>query len=286
MKTRSQTLSVMIALAAIVIGLFLVLSGAGPALSSATLAALAAQVSTPTPLPDDVIPLKSIAELSSLNATVTIDVNGLIDGQRAQGDLTALLATNDQGKSKVTVSGGLLGDIAAQVGGSVVGLFTPSKVDLYKVPQGAYVVVNGLFPLCVKPDAANATEALDKLSPSGLLDMLTSSDVARGELVGEETLNGVPVKHYVIDGDAFLVAAQNSADPQLRAFGEALWSAENIHLYVDAAGGYPVALSGSYSGAFEPLKFEGDFDVAIELTDVNANNRIDLPSSCNKPISR
>jgi hypothetical protein len=116
--------------------------------------------------------------------------------------------------------------------------------------------------------------------------MLTSSDVARGQLVGEETLNGVPVKHYVVDGDAFLVAAQNSADPQLRAFGEALWSAEDIHLYVDAAGGYPVALRGSYSGAFEPLKFEGDFDVQIELTDVNANNRIDLPSSCNRPISR
>jgi hypothetical protein len=89
MKTRSHSLAAGIALTAIVIGLFLVLSGAGPALSSATLAALAAQASTPTPLPDDVIPLKSIAELSSLNATVTIDVNGLIDGQRAQGDLTA-----------------------------------------------------------------------------------------------------------------------------------------------------------------------------------------------------
>lgn len=286
MKTRSQTLSVMIALAAIVIGLFLVLSGAGPALSTAALVSFAAQASTPTPLPDDIIPLNSIADLNSLNATVTIDVNGLIDGQRAQGDLTALLTTNDQDKSKITVSGGLLGDIAAQVGGSVVGLFTPSKVDLYKVPQGAYVVVNGLLPVCVKPDTAKATEALDEVSPSSLLDMLTSSDVARGELVGEETLNGVPVKHYVIDGDAFLVAAQNSADPQLRAFGEALWSAEDIHLYVHAAGGYPVALNGSYSGEFEPLKFQGDFDVQIELTGVNTNNRVDLPSSCNKPISR
>jgi hypothetical protein len=117
---------------------------------------LAAQASTPTPPPDDGIPLKSISEIASLNATVTIDVNGLVDGRR--------------------------------------------------------------------------------------------------------------VKPYIVDGDAFLVAAQNSADPQLRAFGEALWSAEDIHLYVDAAGGYPVALRGSYSGAFEPLKFEGDFDVAIYLS--------------------
>ena len=102
------------------------------------------------------------------------------------------------------MSGSLLGDVAAQVGGSLVGLFTPSKVDLYKVPDGAYVVVNGLFPVCVKPDAAEATEALDELSPSSMLNMLTGSDVARGKFVGEETLNGVPVKHYVIDGDTFL----------------------------------------------------------------------------------
>ena len=240
----------------------------------------------PTPPPGDVIPLEPIAGLTSLNATVKLDVNGLINGKRAQGDLNALLTTNDQKKSKVTVSGSLLGDIAAQVGGSLVGLFTPSKVDLYKVPDGAYVVVNGLFPVCVKPDAAEATEALDELSPSSMLNMLTSSDVARGKFVGDETLNGVPVKHYVIDGDTFLTAAQNSTDPKLKEFGEALWSAEDADLYVDAKGGYPVAFRGNFSGAFEPLKFEGDFGVDIELTGVNTNTRVDLPSSCNKPISR
>jgi hypothetical protein len=109
--------------------------------------------------------------------------------------------------------------------------------------------------------------------------------VARGEYVGEETLNGKAVKRYVIDGDAFLVAAQNSTNPQLKAFGDALWAAEDADLYVDAAGGYPVAFKGSYSGEFEPLKFEGDFSVDIELTDVNTNTRVDLPAACNKPIS-
>lgn len=296
MKTRILYFFSGVAMAAIVIVLFLALGAAAPDFSVSTLTlpdgrgsvltGLLAAAASPTPLPGDVIPLASIAGLTSLNATVNINVNGLIDGQRAQGDLNALLATNDQGKSRITVSGGLLGDIAAQVGGSLVGLFTPSKVDLYKVPHGAYIVVNGLFPLCVKPEALNATATLDEMSPLSMLSMLTSSDVARGELVGEETLNGAPVRHYVIDGDTFLVSAQNSADPKLRAFGEALWSAEDADLYVDAAGGHPVAFRGSYSGAFEPLKFEGDFDVDIDLTGVNTNTRVDLPSSCNKPISR
>lgn len=286
MKTTKQYLTVGLAAAALVALLFLMLGIAAPAFSKATFTGLAAQVSSPTPSSGDVIPLEPIADLTSLKATVKIEVNGLIDGERAQGDLTGLLTTNDQRKSKITVSGSLLGDIAARVGGSLLGLFTPSKVDLYKVPQGAYVVVNGLFPVCVKPDSLEATAALDDMSPSSLLSMLTSSDVARGELVGEEMLNGVPVKHYVLDGDTFLTAAQNSSDPQLRAFGEALWSAEDADLYVDAEGGYPVAFRGSFSGTYEPLKFEGDFDVQIELTDVNTNSRVDLPTSCNKPISR
>jgi hypothetical protein len=286
MKTKKQYLSAAVVGVATAVLLFLVLDVVAPAFSTSAVTWLLAPVSAPTPTPGDVIPLKSIEGLNSLNATVKLDVNGKINGKRAQGDLNGLLASNDQKKSRVTVSGSLLGDIAAQVGGSVLGLFTPSKVDLYKVPEGAYVAVGGLVPICIKPDTSKATAALDELSPSSMLNMLTGSDVARGKFVGDETLNGVPVKHYVIDGDAFLAAAQKSADPKLRAFGEALWSAEDADLYVDAKGGYPVAFRGNYSGAFEPLKFEGDFGVQIELTGVNTNPRVDLPSACNKPISR
>ena len=280
MKTINKVLSTAIAIVTIAVVLILVFGVAAPAFS-ATLTALLA----PTPPPGEVIPLKPIAGLTSLNATVKLDVNGLINGKRAQGDLTALLTTNDQGKSQITVSGSLLGDIAAEVGGSLVGLFTPSKVDIYKTPEGVYVVVNGLFPVCVKPKDVKATAALDEMSPQSLLSMLTSADVARGKLVGEETLNGVPVKHYVINGDAFLAAAKKSSNPKLKAFGESLWSAEDADLYVDAKGGYPVAFRGSYSGEYEPLKVEGDFDVQIELTGVNTNTPVVLPASCNKPIS-
>jgi len=35
----------------------------------------------------------------------------------------------------------------------------PSKVDLYKVPEGADTVINGLFPVCVKTEAAQATNS-------------------------------------------------------------------------------------------------------------------------------
>ncbi len=231
----------------------------------------------------DFIPLRPIADLNSLDATVLLTVNGLINGQRTQGTLNGLLGMNGP-KSKVTVSGSLLGEIAAQVGGSLVGLFTPSTVDLYKVPEGAYIVINGFFPVCVKPDAPKAT-VLDEMSPQNLLIMLTSSDVAIGTLAGQETINGRPVWHYIIDGETFLAAAKQSSDPQLRAFGEGLWSAEDADLYVDAEGGYPVAFRGSYSGAYEPLKFTGFFDVNIELTAVNAGTVVELPASCDDPIS-
>ena len=277
MKKSNQNLFAGIAVVVIVI----LLGVAWPVFSTAALTAQGTPTSSPTPLAGEVIPIEPIADLTSLNATVTIDVNGLINDQRAQGDLNAVLTTNDQNKSRIIVSGSLLGDITAQVGGSLVGLFTPSTVDIYKVPEGTFIVANGLFPVCVKRDSPKDTETLNEMSPSSLLSMLTGSDVARGQLVGEESLNGAAVKHYVLDGDAFLAAAQTSSDPQLRAFGEALWSAEDADLYIDTESGYPVAFRGSYSGEYEPLKFEGNFDVQIGVTGVNTNTPVNLPSSCN-----
>ncbi|MBE2222409.1 MAG: hypothetical protein IAF02_12750 [Anaerolineae bacterium] len=285
MKTRKQYLLAGIAIGAIMVVVFLGIGAAVSAFPSGRLAGLIVPAaSTAVPPLDEVIPLESVSDLTSLNATVKISVNGLIDGERAQGELTGLLAVDEQGKSQITVSGSLLGDLAAQVGGSVVGLFTPSKVDLYKVPEGAYVVLGGLFPMCIKPEALNATDTLDEMSPLSMLSMLTSSEVARGKLVGEEKLNGVAVKHYVINGDAFLAAAQASSDPQLQAFGQALWSADDADLYVNEDG-YPVLFSGSYSGEYAPLKFEGNFTVEIALTGVNTNPSVKLPSSCKKPVS-
>ena len=64
-----------------------------------------------------------------------------------------------------------------------------------------------------------------------------------------------------------------------------MWKAEDADLYVDAKSGYPLAYRGSFSGAYEPLKFEGDFDVQIELTGINNDPAITLPKSCNKPIT-
>ena len=285
MKTVNKVLATGIAMVLIASVTLLALSSASPALS-ARLNGLWALVSTPTPPPGDPIPLKTIDGLTSLNATVNIQVNGLINGKRAQGDLNAALTANDQNQSKISVTGPLLGDIVAQVGGSLVSLFTPSQVDIYKVPEGTYIVLNGFFPVCVKPQAANASAALDEMSPKNILKMLTSSDVARGKLVGEEKLNGKTVKHYVINGDAFLAAAKKSKDPKTKAFGDALWKAGDADLYVDAQGGYPVAFSGCYSGTYAPLKFEGDFCVDIELTGVNTNTPVKLPASCNNPISK
>lgn len=237
-----------------------------------------------TTTPADFIPIKPIGDLSSFEATVALTVNGLINNQPSQGTLNGLLVIDGE-KSQITVSGSLLGEIAAQVGGSLVGLFTPSTVDLYKMPDSTYIVVNGFFPVCVKPNSSKATAILDDMSPQSLMTMLTSKDVARGRLVGQGTLNGRSVKHYIIDGETFLAAAKASSDPQLRAFGEGLWAAEDADLYIDAEGGYPVAFRGSYSGAYEPLKFKGILSVQIELTSVDGGTVVSLPASCDSPIA-
>lgn len=251
---------------------------------AAQASATATPLPTPTRVPDDPIPLKPLTGLTGLAASVTLDVNGEINAQRAQGTLNATVMTNLNDQSKITVTGPLLGDIVAQVGGAAVSLFSPSQVDIYKVPQGTFIVVKSFLDVCVKPADPNATAATDNLSPQALLTMLTSPEVARGKFVGEETRNGIQVKHYVINGAAFLAAAQNSQDPNLKEFAAALWQAQDAHVYVSAEG-YPVAFEGSYSGEFEPLKFKGNFDVRIDLTSINQPTQIDLPRACNNPIT-
>jgi hypothetical protein len=271
--------------AIIVGGLLIAILVIALAYSGTTLLSILSPTRTPAMPPGDPIPLTLINDLTSLNATIKIDVNGLINGERTQGNLNADLTITDQGKRRVTVTGSPLGDIAAQVGGSLMGLFKPSSVDIDKVPQRTYVVVNSLFPMCIKPTDSEATATLDEMNPQNLMSMLTSSEFVRGKLVEEKTVNGAPVKHYGIDGDAFLSAAQQGKDPKLNAFGKALWEATDADLYVDAKGGYPLAFISGFSGTYDPLQFKGDFDVQIELTGINTNTPVNLPASCNKPIT-
>lgn len=234
----------------------------------------------------DAIPIKPLTDLSSLNATVTINADGTLNGRPAQGQLVAELTTNDKKQSQIVVTGSLLGDVIAQVGGAAVSLFRPSKVTVYNVPEGTYVVVSGLFDVCVKPKDPKAAEALNQLSPQSLMNVLANSDVARGKLVGQEKINGVATKHYIMDGKAFLAAAQKSDDSNVRSFGKLLRSAEDGNLYLASDGNYPVSFRGGYNGALDALKFDGDFDVQIDLTGVNKNTPVTLPPSCDNPISQ
>ncbi len=271
----------------LVLGFFLGRTSTGTSVAAAMAGMVRAFAPTPTVFTPvgETIPIKSLSGLDSIDATVTINANGLLNDQRIRGDLTATVSTNGNDKSKIVLTGPLLGDIVAQVGGSAVSLFAPSAVEIYKVPQGTYVVIDALFDVCVKPKAANATADVEQMSPKSLMDMFTGKEVARGTFAGSETVNGASYKHYVIDGPTFLDAAQNSKDATLRTFGDSLWSAKDADLYLSPAG-YPVAFLGGYSGEFQPLKFEGDFDIQIEVTGINKNTPIKLPASCNKPISQ
>jgi hypothetical protein len=235
--------------------------------------------------PGEPIPITPLTGVTSLDATVVLNAAGTVDGKPTTGDLTAKLTTNDQAMSQIDVTGSLLGDVVSKVGGSAVKLFRPSKTSVYVVPEGAYAVVSGLFDVCVKAKDSSAIDALDQLSPQGLMTILTSSDVARGTFVGDEDLNGTPVKHYVINGEAFLAAAKASSDPTVNTFAQSLTSATDADLYVAADTGYPVAYRGGFSGTFEPLKFDGDLTVQIDVTGINDNTPVTLPGACDHPVS-
>ena len=233
----------------------------------------------------DPISISPLTDLSSLDATVHLSADGTVDGEPTQGDLTVELSSNDQNTSQIDITGSLLGDVVAQVGGKAVSLFRPKSVSIYTMPEGTFAVVTGLLDVCVKLEDSGATEALEQLSPQFLLSTLTSSDVARGTFVGDETLDGVPVKQYVINGDSFVAAAQESRDPNVSLFAQSLRTAADADLYVAADSGYPVAYRGGFGGTFEPLEFDGDLTLEVEVNSINSDTPVTLPVACDKPIS-
>jgi hypothetical protein len=260
------------------------LGGAAIAVASAAALLVALAAMPAASAEGEPIPMSPLSDLTSLSATVQLDVDGTVDGRPTTGDLHAELVTTDEGTSRIDVTGSLLGDVVAQVGGSAVKLFRPKTVSVLTVPDGTYVNLDALVDVCVKPGDNEATAILDQLSPAGLMTILTSSDVARGTLVGQESLDGVAVDHWVIDGDAFLEAARSSADPTVSRFAGVLTDAADADLYVSSEGGYPVAYRGGFSGPFEPLGFEGDLQVRIDLTGTDVEASVELPGSCDHPI--
>ena len=231
------------------------------------------------------IPLTSLGDLTSLEATATLSAAGSIRGEEMAGDLTVQLVADEQQRYRVDITGDLLGPVAAQVGGKLVKLFRPKRVSVYVVEEGNYVVVSGLTDLCVKTEDNATTEALSQLSPRVLMAILTDSDVANGSLVGAESLDGVPVDHYVIDGPTFLAAAQASSDPTVQTFGQSLRSAGDADIYLDTETGYPVRYEGAFSGAYEPVGLDGDFSVRLDLTRIGTDSSVTLPNACATPIS-
>ena len=231
------------------------------------------------------IPLTSLGELTSLEATATLSASGSLMGEEMSGDLTVQLVGDEQQQYRIDITGDLLGPVAAQVGGKLVNLFRPKQVSVYVVEDGNYVVVSGLTDLCIQTEDTDVTEALSQLSPRTLMAILTDSDVANGVLVGAESIDGVAVDHYVIDGPTFLTAAQESSDPTVQTFGQALRSAGDADIYIDTETGYPVRYEGAFSGAYEPVGLDGDFSVRLDLTKVGSDSTVTLPKACATPIS-
>ena len=80
-----------------------IMSGAAPAASSSRLAPAGptAVTSQDQATAGEPIPLTPLAGLTSLDATVSINANGTLNGKPTTGDLTAQLSSNDQGQSQI-----------------------------------------------------------------------------------------------------------------------------------------------------------------------------------------
>ena len=231
------------------------------------------------------IPLTSLGDVTSLEASVLMSATGSLNGKEMSGDLMVQFLGDELQQYRIDITGDLLGPIAAQVGGKITRFFRPKQVSVYVVEDGNYLVASGLTDVCIKTEDSGATDALSLLNPRTLMGILTDSDVAKGSLVGAEYLDGKPVDHYVIDGPTFLAAAKASSHPTVQTFGRALRAASDADLYIDTETGYPVRYEGAFSGD-HPIGLDGEFSVRLDVTKVGTDSTVTLPRACAKPITR
>jgi hypothetical protein len=233
----------------------------------------------PTPTKDAGIavqPISKSTNVKSYRTLVNMQLDGTSAGKPAKGDLNAeVLSIPGSKKQSIGISGSLMG--------TLLGRYLPipvSKLTVYLMDQLTYAFAQSLLSVCAVPK--NPIAGLDQLR-SGLsadvfLTGLTGSNKFYGTLVGEETVNGIPSRHYKLDAAAMNALAKKNGVSGTINSGD-VWLAKD--------GNWVTRLTTDVNGDLSKtagVDFAGDANINLNVSDVNTIADIPLPGQCSRPI--
>ncbi len=242
-------------------------------------------VATPRPTPTlalppgiTIRPISNTLSIRSYKTVVNMKLDGQSSGRIAKGDFNAEVQTDLTNRRQSIAIGGSL--VPILLGRYLQGI-PVGGLTVYLIAGKPYVVAQALIlRVCAVPGSQIA--GLDQLS-SGLsaevfLSQLTGSNKIYGTLVGNETVNGIPTRHYKLDVKTInALARQRGATAQLKS-GD-VWIATQgdyiVRMVVDGTGNL---------AANTGVDFSGNVNLTLNVSDLNRIPPIQLPSQCNNPV--
>ncbi len=237
---------------------------------------------TAAPAGAGVIPFRAITEtvkpLNSIETTIKLAFKGKdFNGKIADGELN-MSARNNLLKKQAALAFG--GSLAAAIMGDAAATLQATSIGVYELGGFSYTTITGAQELCIK-QKIDPTKPSSTMSPEAIVGTLGSDKTPiYGTLAGNETVNGVPARKYIIDP----VKTQASI---VKTGKDDFYKNASItggEVYVAADGGYLLRMTMDLAGKYNDFKRDGAMKVSMDIGNINGNVEVTLPKSCDNPL--
>ncbi len=237
---------------------------------------------TAAPAEAGVIPFRAITEtvkpLNSIETTIKLVFKGKnFSGKIADGELNMSARNNLLKKQSALAFGGSL---ATTILGDAAATLQATSIGIYELGGFSYTTITGAQELCIK-QKIDPTKPSGTMSPEAIVGTLGSEKTPiYGTLAGNETVNGVPARKYIIDP----VKTQASI---IKTGKDEFYKNASItggEVYVAADGGYLLGMVMELAGKYNEFKLDGTMKVSMDIGNINGNVEVTLPKSCDNPL--
>lgn len=237
---------------------------------------------TAAPAEAGVIPFRAITEtvkpLNSIETTIKLVFKGKnFSGKIADGELNMSARNNLLKKQSALAFGGSL---ATTILGDAAATLQATSIGIYELGGFSYTTITGAQELCIKQKIDPAKPS-GTMSPEAIVGTLGSEKTPiYGTLAGNETVNGVPARKYIIDP----VKTQASI---IKTGKDEFYKNASItggEVYVAADGGYLLGMVMDLAGKYNEFKLDGTMKVSMDIGNINGNVEVTLPKSCDNPL--
>ncbi len=232
-------------------------------------------------------PIEDSVKVETLRSVITLDFNGQsTEDNPVKGEMIIDVISNEPEEQRAMVmEGSALLDV---MGEDELAGVKPQRIGAYLLDGAAYLLIQGEeggMNVCLKSSDTSKAPDFSSLSPQGLLSSFAEDQQLVGRFAGEETINGIPARHYVLDAEATNAAAAKSSN---RATREAAKVQQLVagDVWMASDGGYAVKFAADYQGTIQAFDFIGDLRLEFEIFDLNSGIQVTLPKACENAIEQ